>query len=107
MSRPCTSSTRWMRATVAMVVPITRVAGRGWQGIVVPQDTYFIAGQHNTTTDEVELFDLEDLPATHRKDVLQLVRDLEKAVPQGRFVEHTEFTRKPEVCIVMACLASQ
>lgn len=48
-------------------------------GIVVPQDTYFIAGQHNTTTDEVELFDLEDLPATHRKDVLQLVRDLQKA----------------------------
>jgi uncharacterized protein YbcC (UPF0753/DUF2309 family) len=48
-------------------------------GIVIPQDTYFIAGQHNTTTDEVELFDLEDLPPTHRKDLLQLVRDLERA----------------------------
>ena len=30
--------------------------------IMIPQDTYFIAGQHNTTIDEVELFDLEDLP---------------------------------------------
>ena len=48
-------------------------------GIAIPQDTYFIAGQHNTTTDEVELFDLEDLPPTHRKDLLQLVRDLERA----------------------------
>lgn len=48
-------------------------------GIVIPQDSYFIAGQHNTTTDEVELFDLEDLPPTHRKDLLQLGRDLERA----------------------------
>src|SRR6185295_17673415 len=48
-------------------------------GIVIPQDTYFIAGQHNTTTDEVDLFDLEDLPPTHRKDLLQLIRDLERA----------------------------
>lgn len=48
-------------------------------GITIPQDTYFIAGQHNTTTDEVDLFDLEDLPPTHRKDLLQLVRDLERA----------------------------
>ena len=48
-------------------------------GIAIPQDTYFIPGQHNTTTDEVELFDLEDLPPTHRKDLLQLVHDLERA----------------------------
>jgi uncharacterized protein YbcC (UPF0753/DUF2309 family) len=48
-------------------------------GINIPQDTCFIAGQHDTTTDDVELFDLEDLPPTHRKDLLQLVSDLEKA----------------------------
>jgi uncharacterized protein len=48
-------------------------------GIAIPQDTYFIAGQHNTTTDDVELFDLEDLPPTHRKDLLQLVHGLEKS----------------------------
>lgn len=48
-------------------------------GIAIPQDTYFIAGQHNTTTDDIDLFDLEDLPPTHRKDLLQLVRDLESA----------------------------
>ena len=48
-------------------------------GIAIPQDTCFIAGQHNTTTDEIELFDLEDLPPTHRKDLLQFIRDLERA----------------------------
>jgi uncharacterized protein YbcC (UPF0753/DUF2309 family) len=48
-------------------------------GITVPHDTFFIAGQHNTTTDEVELFDLEDLPPTHRRDILHFIRDLERA----------------------------
>ena len=48
-------------------------------GITIPQDTFFIAGQHNTATDDVELFDLEDLPPTHRKDLAQLVHDLERA----------------------------
>jgi len=48
-------------------------------GIAIPQDTYFIAGQHDTTTDNVDLFDLEDLSPTHRKDLLQLTRDLEEA----------------------------
>jgi uncharacterized protein len=53
-------------------------------GIALPQDTYFIAGQHDTTTDTVELFDLEDLPPTHRKDLLQLIRGLEEAGLRNR-----------------------
>ncbi|MET0503628.1 MAG: DUF2309 domain-containing protein, partial [Candidatus Binatia bacterium] len=53
-------------------------------GIVIPQDTYFIAGQHDTTTDNVDLFDLEDLPPTHRKDLLELIRGLEEAGLRNR-----------------------
>ena len=67
-------------------------------GIVIPQDTYFIAGQHDTTTDEVELFDLEDLPPTHRKDVLQLLRDLARASArnnQERCARFPEIHRHP------------
>jgi len=63
-------------------------------GIAIPQDTYFIAGQHNTTGDHVEIFDLEDVPPTHRKDVLQLVRDLERA---GARNSQERCTRFPEV----------
>ncbi len=49
------------------------------KGLAIPADTHFLPGQHDTTTDEVELFDLEDVPATHRKDLLRLQRDLQEA----------------------------
>jgi len=48
-------------------------------GIVVPEDTHFIGGVHNTTTDVVELFDLEDLPETHKQDLERLKADLHQA----------------------------
>jgi uncharacterized protein YbcC (UPF0753/DUF2309 family) len=49
------------------------------KGVLIPTDTHFLPGQHDTTTDEVELFDLEEVPATHRKDLLRLQQDLHKA----------------------------
>jgi uncharacterized protein len=49
------------------------------KGLAIPDDTHFLPGQHDTTTDEVELFDLEDVPATHRKDLIKLQRDLQEA----------------------------
>lgn len=49
------------------------------KGLVIPADTHFLPGQHDTTTDEVELFDLEDVPATHRKDLTRLQADLLEA----------------------------
>jgi uncharacterized protein YbcC (UPF0753/DUF2309 family) len=53
-----------------------RIAERG---ITIPPDTHFLPGQHDTTTDEVELYDLEEVPATHRKDLLRLQHDLQEA----------------------------
>ncbi|QPJ62049.1 MAG: DUF2309 domain-containing protein [Candidatus Nitronauta litoralis] len=49
------------------------------KNLVIPEDTHFLPGQHDTTTDEVELYDLEDVPATHRKDLIRLQRDLHEA----------------------------
>jgi uncharacterized protein YbcC (UPF0753/DUF2309 family) len=63
-------------------------------GLVIPQDTYFIAGQHDTTTDLVELFDLEEIPHTHVKDLLRLLRDLEEA---GRRNSRERCRRFPEI----------
>jgi uncharacterized protein YbcC (UPF0753/DUF2309 family) len=37
-------------------------------GIQIPDSTHFVAGLHNTTTDEVLLFDLDELPASHAGD---------------------------------------
>lgn len=52
-------------------------------GIVIPEDTHFIGAVHNTTTDAVDLFDLEDLPDTHLQDVERLKADLQKAAIQN------------------------
>jgi uncharacterized protein len=41
-------------------------------GIDVPDDALFLAGLHNTTTDEVTLFDLESLPESHHEDLRTL-----------------------------------
>jgi len=42
------------------------------QGLRIPRDTWFVAGLHDTTTDEVRLFDLESVPHGHEADVAQL-----------------------------------
>jgi uncharacterized protein YbcC (UPF0753/DUF2309 family) len=48
------------------------------RGIDVPEDTVFVAGEHNTTTDEVELY-ASDVPETHREDLEGLRGDLDTA----------------------------
>jgi len=49
-------------------------------GIEVPEDTVFLGGVHDTTTDIVEIFDLEDVPDTHKQDLDTLKADLHKAL---------------------------
>ena len=48
-------------------------------GINIPSDTHFLAGQMDTTTDAIQLFDLEDVPPTHRADLTRLQEDLKEA----------------------------
>ena len=48
------------------------------RGIDVPEDTVFVAGEHNTTTDEVELY-AGHIPETHEDDVEKLRGDLSTA----------------------------
>jgi len=49
------------------------------RGIKIPSDAHFLAAQHDTTTDRVRIIDMEDVPATHRKDLTRLMTDLEEA----------------------------
>ncbi|MFB6071527.1 MAG: DUF2309 domain-containing protein [Halobacterium sp.] len=48
------------------------------RGVDVPEDTVFLAAEHNTTTDEIELFD-SDVPESHAGDLEQLRADLADA----------------------------
>ena len=53
-------------------------------GIQIPESTWFVAGLHNTTTDEVRLFDLEDLPASHARDAQRISAQLAAAGASAR-----------------------
>jgi len=53
-------------------------------GIEIPCSTHFIAGLHNTVTDEVHLFDLGLLPASHAKDYERLKGHLAAAAESAR-----------------------
>lgn len=48
-------------------------------GLVIPDDTWFVAGKHDTTTDRVAFYDVDDIPSSHSEDFMRLTRDLEKA----------------------------
>lgn len=49
------------------------------RGIDIPGDTWFVGGYHDTANDDVELYDLEAVPATHRADVDRMNESLQRA----------------------------
>lgn len=52
---------------IAQILNDTRVrAGLAARGLVVPADTAFLGGLHNTCNEYVKFFDLDLLPATHQ-----------------------------------------
>lgn len=53
--------------------------GLSARGIVIPQDTWFLAALHDTTTDEVQLFDTDEVPAELGADLEQLRQWLDQA----------------------------
>ena len=56
----------------------------GMRGIRIPHDSWFIGGLHNTTTDQLTIFDADVLPATHAEDLTQLQAWLQSAGERAR-----------------------
>ena len=52
----------------------TELANRG---LDIPADTWFLPGKHNTNTDRVDLYDLEDVPGGHQDSLKVLRQGLE------------------------------
>lgn len=49
------------------------------RGIEIPADTHFVPALHDTTTDRLFVADIEDVPSTHRKELSQVLEDLNDA----------------------------
>lgn len=58
--------------------------GLSARGIVVPDDTWFLGALHDTTTDEVRIFDIEALPPSRSADLALLTACLAKAASLAR-----------------------
>ncbi|MDZ4734415.1 MAG: DUF2309 domain-containing protein [Nitrospirota bacterium] len=67
-------------------------------GLEIPSDTHFLSGQVDTTTDDVQLFDLEDAPPTHRADIARLLEDLKEA---ARLTSQERCTRLPDISMTL------
>lgn len=70
------------------------------RGIHIPLDTVFYSALHNTTTDEVRIFDAEHLVSTYPDLLTQLIRDLNQAkqlTNQERAIKLNHHCSKSEV----------
>jgi len=65
------------------------------QGIEIPNDVWFIGGYHDSCSDDVELYDVDALPATHRIDLERVRGSLDKARARNAQERARRFERCP------------
>lgn len=70
-------------AAMLMNAPEIR-RGLAERGIHIPDTTHFIGGLHNTTTDEITLFDRHLVPASHTHNVQAVLKATEEAARRTR-----------------------
>jgi uncharacterized protein YbcC (UPF0753/DUF2309 family) len=59
-------------------------AGLRERGIAVPDDTWFLGCLHDTTTDEIRIFDERSAPVSHREQIVELRDILGRATSLAR-----------------------
>ncbi|GMU02432.1 YbcC family protein [Corallococcus caeni] len=72
------------RAAAALLNEPEVRKGLAKRGIHVPESTWFVAALHHTTTDEVELFDVDESPPAYRVDLDALRAWLAEAGARAR-----------------------
>jgi uncharacterized protein YbcC (UPF0753/DUF2309 family) len=82
----CGGHTGEANARVAVAVLNDPEVRRGLvaKGMPLPEDTVFLAGLHDTTTDEVTIFDEAAVPASHQGDLATFKRQLAEAARGAR-----------------------
>lgn len=66
-----------MLAKLANMIEVRKALAKE-HGLYIPKDTFFLGAEHNTTTDEIVIFD-SDLPESHQGRLINLKSDLFKA----------------------------
>jgi uncharacterized protein YbcC (UPF0753/DUF2309 family) len=49
------------------------------KGVIIPEDTWFLGGYHDTCSDDIEFFDADLMPETHHGDLNRVKQSLDKA----------------------------
>jgi uncharacterized protein YbcC (UPF0753/DUF2309 family) len=70
-------------AATILNLPDVRVGLRG-RGIDIPDDTWFLGCVHDTTTDDIEIFDVDEAPATHGEEIQRVRGRLSRASSLAR-----------------------
>ncbi len=71
----------FVAASVLNSPPIRRIMAQ--EGLVIPEETFFLAGEHNTTTDEVSFLNESQLPATHQAEFTRFKQTIGEAGEQN------------------------
>jgi len=82
----CCGQTGEVNARVAAALlndPEVRV-GLAQRGVGIPESTWFVAALHNTTSDDVQLLELDTVPASHQADLEALRPWLAEASRRAR-----------------------
>ena len=64
----------------------------------IPDDTVYVGGLHNTTTDTVEFYDLDLLPESHREHFAKAKRIVEQALGENALERCRRFLLAKYVC---------
>ncbi len=54
-------------------------AGLRAKGIIIPEDTWFVGGYHDTCNDNIDIFDFDLVPESHRGDLARVRQSLDQA----------------------------
>jgi uncharacterized protein YbcC (UPF0753/DUF2309 family) len=65
------------------------------RGVQIPDDVWFVGGYHDSCSDDVELFDLHAVPATHQPDLERVQASLDQACTRNAHERARRFENSP------------
>jgi uncharacterized protein YbcC (UPF0753/DUF2309 family) len=74
------------------------------RGIEIPSDTWFVGGYHDTCNDDIELYDLDSVPTTHRTDLDRIQASLDRASARNAHERARRFESCPPTASAEAAL---